>query len=147
MIHESNLPKNKGYSPIQWQILNNKKFITISLFKITKNIDSGEIVLKDKLNFNGTELYDEIREKQAKISLNLINQLIKYKKKIKFVKQRGKSSILRKRTPSDSKLNPNKSIISQFNLLRICNNKDWPAYFMYKKTKYIIKIYKNKNLK
>ena len=44
----------------------------------------------------------------------------------------------------DSKLNINRSIKSQFNLLRINDNKLYPSFFYYKKNKYLLKIYKEK---
>ena len=143
VIHESNLPKGKGNSPLQWQILKNKKYISINLIKLTEKLDSGDIILKDKIILNGTELYDEIREKQAKITFKLIARLLRLKK-IKFKKQIGKEFFYKKRTPKDSELNPKKSIEENFNLLRIANNNDWPAFFHLKKNIYILKIFKKK---
>ena len=45
--------------------------------------------------------------------------------------QVGKSEFYSKRTPKDSELDINKSIKDQFNLLRICNNEQFPAFFCY----------------
>lgn len=143
VIHESDLPKGKGNSPLQWQILKNKKYISVNLIKLSEKVDSGDIILKDKIILNGTELYDEIRWKQAKISFKLIARFLRLKK-IKFKKQIGKEFFYKKRTPKDSELNPKKSIEENFNLLRIANNNDWPAFFYFKKKKYILKIFKKK---
>jgi methionyl-tRNA formyltransferase len=49
------------------------------------------------------------------------------------------------RTSKDSKLNMNKTIKNQFNLLRIVDNERYPAYFIYNNKKYILKIYEDKN--
>lgn len=141
VIHESDLPKGKGNSPLQWQILKNKKYISVNLIKLAEKVDSGDIILKDKMILNGAELYDEIRWKQAKISFKLIARFLRLKK-IKFKKQIGKEFFYKKRTPKDSELNPKKSIEENFNLLRIANNNDWPAFFYLKKKKYILKIFK-----
>ena len=46
------------------------------------------------------------------------------------------------RKPKDQKLDVNKSILSQFNILRTADNKRWPAFFIYKKNKYLLKIKK-----
>ena len=35
VVHESDLPKGKGFSPLTWQILEGKKSIPISLFEAT----------------------------------------------------------------------------------------------------------------
>ena len=34
VIHESDLPKGRGFSPISWDILKGNKFLTFSLFNI-----------------------------------------------------------------------------------------------------------------
>ncbi len=143
VIHESNLPKGKGFAPLQWQVLQNKKNIIFSMIKINKMIDSGPIVMKKMLKLNGLELYDELRFLQAKTIFKMIDLFIKKYPKIKFKEQKGSSTFYRKRTTKDSKLNINRTIKSQFNKLRITNNNDWPAFFIYRKQKYIIKIFKD----
>ena len=54
----------------------------------------------------------------------------------------NESSFNKQRTKLNSKININKSIKSQFNLLRICDNERYPIFFNYKKKKFILKIYK-----
>ena len=142
VIHASDLPKGRGFAPMIWQILNNKNVITVSLFKASKNFDEGNIIYKTKLKFNGTELYNELRKKLSKKIFDLISHFLKKYPKITYYKQRGKPTYFKKRTSSDSEININKSIKSQFNLLRVCNNELWPAYFKYKGNTYIIKIKK-----
>ena len=44
-------------------------------------------------------------------------------------------------TSEGSELDINKSIKSQFNMLRVVDNERYPAFFSHKKKKYIIKIY------
>lgn len=145
IIHESKLPQNRGFSPVQWQILKNKKNLAVSLLKAEKRVDSGNIILTSKLRFNGTELYEEIREKQANSTIFLIKQFLKFYPKYKEKKQnKFNSSFNRKRNKNDSRLDIKKSIQKQFNILRVSNNEEWPAHFYYKKNKYILKIFKSK---
>lgn len=143
VIHESNLPKGKGFAPIQWQILEKKKNIIFSMININNKIDSGPILMKSKLKLSGFELYDEIRYLQSKKTFEMIEKFLKNYPNINFLKQKGKSTFYKKRTLKDSELNINKSILSQFNKLRIANNNEWPAFFYYKNKKYILKIFKN----
>jgi methionyl-tRNA formyltransferase len=147
-VHESNLPKFKGFAPVQWQILKNKKNITNSLIilGINENVDSGKIILQNKILFKGHELYDEIRMKQFVSTYKLIKDFLRVYPNFKTRKQKGKSTIFRKRKQKDSKININKSIKSQFNLFKISNNNDWPAFFEYKKNKYILKIFKTNEI-
>ena len=113
------------------------------MININNKIDSGPIAMTGKLKLSGLELYDEIRFLQAKKTFEMIEKFLKKYPKIKIIKQIGKSTYYKKRNPKDSQLNVNKSILSQFNILRIANNNEWPAFFYYKNKKYIIKIFKD----
>jgi methionyl-tRNA formyltransferase len=63
---------------------------------------------------------------------------------IKGEKQQGDASFTKKRKPEDSEFNINKTIKEQFNLFRIVDNKNYPAFFIYKGSKYILSIKKEK---
>ena len=117
VIHAGNLPKDKGGAPLQWQILRGKNEISVCLFEATKLVDAGDIIMKTKIKFNGSELYDELRDKQAKVMIKLIKNFLKIYPNFKRKKQLGKSTFNRLRKPKDSELNIHKSIKSQFNLI------------------------------
>ena len=142
VIHESKLPKDKGGAPIHYQVLKNKKKIYISLIKASMKIDSGDIFLIDSFNLKGIELMNELRSKQAQGRIKIIKKFLKKYPNIKSFKQKGKSNFNRMRNSNDSEININKSIKSQFNLLRICDNERYPAFFKYKNHKFILKIFK-----
>ena len=144
VVHESSLPKGKGFAPIQWQILNNQNKISICLIESSDPVDSSDIFLKKTIKYNGLELYDEIMFKQAKATYNIIELFLNKYPNIQRKQQIGNSSYYPKRNPEMHKLNFKKSLMSQFNMLRISNNDDWPAFFMYKNNKFIIKISKVK---
>ena len=113
----------------------------------SEEFDCGDIIDQIELNLDGTELYDEIRYKQAKFTFELIGRFIKKYPNIIKRKQFGESTYYRRRKTSDSELNINLTIKELFPLLRIVNNEDWPAFFQINGVKYIIKIYKeNQNL-
>ena len=140
VIHESNLPKGKGFAPIQWQILDNKNKIPVSVININATIDSGDFIIKDYIKFKVNELNDQIRRKQAEKTIELIKKTIRIYPKFKFIRQKGKSTYFQKRKKEDSEININKSIKEQFNLFRIVDNKKYPAFFHYKNKRYILKI-------
>ena len=60
-------------------------------------------------------------------------------------KQEGNESFYKKRGKKDGQIDINKSIIEQFNLLRIGNNVGWPSHFQIDGQAYILKIYKDEN--
>ena len=141
-VHESNLPKDKGFSPVQYQIIKDKNIIHICLIELDKKVDSGDILESSKIFFKGNELYDEIRNLQSKKTFQLIKKFVDKYPNFKRKKQIGKSNFLKRRYPKDSELNINKTIKENFNLLRISNNKEWPSFFKFRGTTYIIKLYK-----
>lgn len=142
IVHESNLPEGKGWAPLFWQILEAKNEIPIVLIEASERVDEGDIFIKDSILYEGHELYDEIREKQVKKTADLCLKFIEEYENMKPIKQSGKGTIYKKRNAFDSELDTKKTIEEQFNLLRIVNNKDFPAFFYHKGQKYIIKIYK-----
>ena len=144
VVHESDLPKGKGFAPIQWQILEGISHIKISLIEASEDVDSGDIYLQSQINFDGTELYQEIREKQARATIDIIKEFLSLYPHINPRKQYGNESFYRRREKKDSELKISKTIEENFNLLRISNNDDWPAFFYFKGAKYILKIYKEK---
>ena len=144
ITHPSKLPKNRGFFGMQHEILKNKNKIFVSLIKAEKKADKGPVCLHSHFNLKGTELINELRIKQGLAYLKVIKKFLKKYPKISFRKQSGKSNFIKKRKPKDSKLNINRSIKSQFNLLRINDNKLYPSFFYYKKNKYLLKIYKEK---
>jgi len=141
VIHPSKLPKGRGGAALFWEILKGKNSFYLTMFDADEKIDNGKIVLTSKIKLKGNELHDEIRIHQAKSTLGIIKKFLKNYQKIEFKKQIGKPSYYPKRTPKDSEININKSIKENFNLLRICSNENYPAFFKYKKKKFIIKIY------
>ena len=142
VVHASNLPKGKGFAPIQWQILNNKNKIPICLIEADEKFDSGAIIEKNNFYLSGDELNSEIRNIQAIETIKIILKFLKKYPNFKRKNQSGKSTFYRRRFASDSKLNINKTLKKNFNLLRIADNDRYPAYFEYKRNTYVIKIFK-----
>ena len=144
IAHSSKLPKDKGFAPLQYQILKNKNKVYMSLIEAAKEVDAGPIYFQNSFMLDGTELSDEIRNIQGLQLLKIIkNFLIKYPN-IKKTKQAGKASFNKRRNFKDSELNINKTIKQQFNHLRINDNELYPSFFYFKGQKYIIKISKEK---
>jgi methionyl-tRNA formyltransferase len=142
VVHESALPEGKGFSPVQWQVLDNNDNIPVSLIEAVEEADAGEIIENDTIDLTGYELFDEIREKQAAATMRIIGSFFSKYPDYKKTSQSGKGSFYRKRTEKDDELDPEKSIREQFNHLRIANNEDFPLYFIVDGHKYYIKISK-----
>jgi len=140
VVHESALPQGKGWAPLFWQILEGKNEIPVVLFEAGANVDAGDIYIKDHILLEGHELHDGIRKLQAHKSIELCLRFLENYENLKPVKQVGEETFYMRRSRQDSELNINKSISEQFNLLRIVNNEEFPAFFYRDGHKYIVKI-------
>jgi len=145
IVHASKLPKDRGFAPVQYQVLRGKNIIDISLLEAAKEVDTGDIFLRDKFMLDKDDLSNEIRKKQAKAMLNIIKKFLDKYPKLKRNKQKGTSNFNKRRYSDSNQLNINKSIKSQFNILRIANNEDYPTQFKIHNKNYILKIYKKEN--
>ena len=146
VLHASDLPRGRGWSPHVWSILDGAKQITVSLLEAAEPLDSGPIWLKTTFALEGHELLDEINSKLFEAELHLMSEAVESFGHIKPYHQVGDPcEYMKKRTPEDSRIDPNKSIAEQFNLLRIVDFHRYPAFFEYQGIKYLIKIEKITN--
>lgn len=144
VVHASDLPSGKGFSPLQWQILENKNDIILTLFEAVEEVDAGPYYIKEKLSFDGTELYEELRYKLAQRIIDMCIYYVMHINEITAIPQMGIESFYRKRTKNDDEIDPNKTINELFNHFRIADNEIFPLFFYYKGKKYFLKIYNNK---
>jgi methionyl-tRNA formyltransferase len=141
VIHASLLPKGKGWAPLFWQILEGKSSIPFTMIEAGDGVDNGDIYMQEMLKLEGHELNKELREKQSQLIIQMCQKFVNNYEQYKIpVKQNGDESFYKKRDKKDSKLNIDKSIKDQFNLLRVVNNSDYPAYFELDGNRYILKI-------
>ena len=143
VIHESQLPKGRGWSPLTWHVIEGKNEIPITLFEASNEIDSGNIYLTSSIKLDGTELVDDLREKQGSETNSLIVRFIDNLNDLQPISQSGEPTYYRKRSKNDSEIDIFKLIRDQFNLLRVCDNERYPAFFYKDEKKYILKIYKS----
>jgi len=142
VIHASDLPHGRGWSPHIWQVANGETEVTVTLLEAEDKVDTGDIWCKMKIHIPPTALYNEINQLifQAEFDLMdyaLTNFLIV---RPELQDNEVKPSYWPKRSPKDSELDISKSINDLFNLLRVCDPDRFPAYFMKDSRKYLLKI-------
>ncbi len=143
VLHASNLPEGRGWSPHIWDIINGKSALTLSLLNAEDGVDTGDIWRKTIIKLDGTELYDEINNKLFDAELKLMDWACGEIDNTSPVKQADiGGSYYRKRTPHDSQIDIKKSIESQFDLLRVSDPDRYPAYMVIRGQKYKIKLEK-----
>lgn len=131
VVHESDLPQGKGWSPLTWQILEGKQRIPVTLFEAAEHVDSGDLYAQRWLQFQGHELIDDLRAAQAEATLELCRWFVDHypASAAQARPQTGAESLYPRRCPDDSRLDPYRTIAEQFDLLRVVDNRRYPAFF------------------
>ena len=144
VVHESDLPRGKGWSPLTWQILEGKNRIPATLFEAAEKVDSGVLYAQDWMEFEGHELINELREAQAKVTIKLCKRFVEGYPQIlcKAHEQEGEESFYPRRCETDSELDPLQSLAAQFDQLRAVDNQRYPAFFEFRNHWYLFKIEK-----
>lgn len=145
VIHASALPQGKGWSPTTWQILEGKNEIPLTLFEAVDKVDAGEIYATGAITLEGHELIDEVRQKEGKAIVDLALQFADAYPNVTGYPQKGDESMYPRRTPTDSELDPTKSLAELFDQLRVADNDRYPAFFTHRGHTYILKIYKKED--
>ena len=135
IIHESDLPRGRGFSPVKNQILKKIDKIKCCLIECVDKVDGGDIYEYDYLKIGKNDLYDDIRLKQFKITIKLIKKLLKKYPKIQGKKQIGIPTYYKKFNKKSDEIDITKNIISLFDLLRSTDyNRHQNYFFSYRNT-------------
>ena len=71
-VHASLLPKYRGSAPIQWAILNGEKETGITIMQTALGVDSGDIILQEKVQIKPHETAGELFDDLAKIAPSVL---------------------------------------------------------------------------
>jgi methionyl-tRNA formyltransferase len=143
VLHASNLPRGRGWSPYIWDVLNGSDTLHVCLLEAAEPVDSGAILLRTTIQLVGDELLPEIHQRLFAAELSLIQQLIDIYPTIQPQPQQGDPGpTYRRRTPEDSRIDPEKTLAEQFDLLRVVDAERYPAFFDYRGQRYYLKIEK-----
>jgi len=111
--------KGRGRSPQNWSLLMGKKKFKISMFKITKNIDSGKVIITKEFKYNQNDNIFHSYLKVSKFNADSIHQITINPNLIKkSKKQNGKPQYFPKRIPEDGFIDWSMSAIDIFNQIK-----------------------------
>jgi methionyl-tRNA formyltransferase len=118
-FHESDLPKFRGGSPLQNQIIRGITKTKSTAFFMSDGIDEGDIILQQSLSLSGS--IDKIFSRMIENDYKMIEKIISGN--YKLTKQKGKSSIFKRRKPEDSELNSSSHSLDYFyNFIRMLDD-------------------------
>src|SRR2546423_148881 len=146
-VHGSLLPQYRGAAPINWAIINGEKETGVTTFKLKHEIDTGDILLQEKIpigeNETAGELHDHMKQIGAQVLVKTVEGLANGS-----LQERPQSGIaepnLIRHAPKifteTSKINWNKTVDEIHNLIRGLS--PFPGAFTYLNGK-MMKIYRS----
>ncbi len=145
-VHASLLPQYRGAAPINWAIINGEKETGITTFKLQHEIDTGNILLQEKISIGeketAGELHDKLKLLGAKVLVKTIQQI-----EVGNLKEHPQSEILNSKSEikhapkiftETCKIDWNKNADEIYNLIRGLS--PYPCAFTYLNEK-MLKIY------
>ena len=138
VLHASDLPKGRGWSPYIWDILSGKNEIVLSLIDAQDQIDTGKIWKKIQIPVPNNFLYDEINSALFQGEVSLMSWAMENYETVTPVEQdhNVEPTYWPRRTAEDSRLDPSKTLAEQFDLLRLCDPNRYPAFLEINGRKY-----------
>lgn len=142
VVHASDLPKGRGFSPLTWLVLEGRNDVPVCLIDAAAEVDSGDIYAKEWITFQGHELIDEMREILGTKTIELCLNFAMSPEPPVATPQSGEPTYFERRRPKDSEVDPDRSLRDLFNNFRVADNDDYPVFFRHKGCTYVLKIEK-----
>jgi methionyl-tRNA formyltransferase len=94
-LHASLLPQYRGAAPINWAIINGEKETGVTTFKLQHEVDTGNILLQEKIEIGENETAGELHDRLKELGAQLL---------VKTVEGLGDETL--QETPQSSIVNP-----------------------------------------
>lgn len=142
VVHASDLPKGRGWSPHIWQLLDGQSVIKVTLLEAVAQVDAGDIWHQIDCEIPRTALWDEINQAIFATELALMDFAVAHFSNCQPRQQDAdiEPTYHPRRTPGDSEIDPASSIESQFDALRVADPERFPAFFHLRGATYRIRL-------
>lgn len=150
-LHASLLPHYRGAAPINWAVINGEKETGLTTFKLQHEIDTGNILLQEKLSIGSDEtageLHDRMKDAGAALIVRTVQGLaagtLQETPQAALANGNEQLKLAPKIFTETCKIDWNKGVNEIFNLIRGLS--PYPAAFTYLDGK-LLKIYKAEKL-
>ncbi len=144
-LHFSLLPKYRGASPVQSTLLTGEKMSGFSIFRLTKEMDAGDIFVQEEMNIfhkNSQEVFDNMVQKGGKALVQFTENMCEGKQGFSFTQDDRNATYCQKLKKSDGQIFPEKEtteeILRKYRAFYL-----WPGtYYVDPKTNTRIKLLK-----
>ena len=101
-LHPSPLPKYRGGSPIQNQIIAGEKWSAVTLFQMNNKLDQGNIIKQNIFSLHGS--LDDIFSRIETLAISMIDDIINSNYFSSYKQNEDEATYCKRRTPDMSKI-------------------------------------------
>ncbi len=101
-LHPSMLPKYRGGSPIQNQILSGEEWSGVTLFKMNDILDGGDIIKQTSFSLQGS--LDDVIGRIETLGISMIDEVLTSENISYTPQDQSKATFCKRRTPSMSEI-------------------------------------------
>jgi methionyl-tRNA formyltransferase len=76
-VHASLLPQYRGAAPINWAVINGEKQTGVTTFKLKHEIDTGDILLQEKIAVGENETAGEVHDRLMELGAQVLVKTVK----------------------------------------------------------------------
>lgn len=144
-MHPTLLPYYRGPTTGAYILMHNENESGSTVHYMTEKMDRGDIIAQSRVALTP---FDTIRSLQRKVYQSeqelIVEALTKLEAGVPARPQDENISteFKKKRTPSDSEINPARPLIELFDKIRACDPDEFPAYFTWHGEKVCIKLWR-----
>ena len=121
-VHGSLLPDYRGAAPINWAIINGEKETGVTTFKLKHEIDTGDILLQEKIEIGEEETAGELHDKMKVVGAAVLVKTVKGLAENSITESPQSLAKIEKRAPKifteTCLIDWNKSVDEVYNLIR-----------------------------
>lgn len=144
VLHASDLPQGRGWSPHVWELLAGATEITLTLLEADDKVDRGAIWARQRIPIPKDALFDEINQRLFDAELVLMDEALRLLAAghVPAQQDETQASYYPRRRPQDSEVDPQLPIARIFDQLRLADPVRYPAFFRLHDSTYRIFIEK-----
>lgn len=86
-LHASLLPQYRGAAPINWAVINGEKETGVTTFFLQHEIDTGNIILQEKINIEDEDNAGAVHDKLMNVGSTLVLKTVQAIEEDKVIEQ------------------------------------------------------------
>jgi methionyl-tRNA formyltransferase len=121
VFHDSLLPEYRGFAPTVWAIINGEEHIGVTLFEISEEMDTGDIVDQERVTIGPDEAIGVAIERVTRTYLTLLERNLEGLmdgNAPRYPQDHSQATYTCRRLPEDNLIDWNSTSTSIYNLIR-----------------------------